>query len=194
MIIVLKLFEDHIGSTPLRACYPPTHKFAQAFLGKMVSPRNEVAALGALLAGLRRKLASQSSTASDEMRAVARLEAELERQEHQQQQEQELALRRRASEEREPGNDGLLPSEAVVKAGVNVSEGGDGSVFPRVSGEGIRVLRRNVSAARVRLEEKTIISDCIVALEKSLLELKAAESGSGSSGAALAPFRTLDSR
>ena len=151
----------------------------------MVSHRNETAALGALLAGLRRKLASQSSTVSDETRAVARLEAELERQEHQQHEKQELALSRRASEEQEQGNDEVVPIAVVVKEGVIVAEVGDVSGCPRVYGEGIKVLRRNLSAARVRLEEKTVIGDAIAALEKSLLELKAA--GSGSS------FRTLDS-
>lgn len=46
----------------------------QAFRGKIVSVRNEAAALGALLTGLKRKLSTQRSSADGEKELVARLE------------------------------------------------------------------------------------------------------------------------
>lgn len=161
----------------------------------MVTPRNEAASLGALLAGLRRKLTTlggtvdESSPSGWEMKkeVIAELEGELDRREQQ----------------RQPhGGEGELDG-GEGEAGERVKEeehvdGTAGAATTPVASRGstsgaaaIKSLRRRVAAARVRLEEKAVVADAIAALEASLRELqKAASSGVG----AVASFETLDRR
>lgn len=133
-----------------------------------MSVRNEAAALGALLAGLRRKLIGQNNpSVDDETQLIATL---LERQQQQQQQHQEK--QRRGMEN---GVAELLES-------------------------GLK-LRRQIAAARVRLEEKLVVMDAIGALEGSLQELRSTSDGPGGGGGGvgggavaglIVPFRPLD--
>ncbi|CAM9622374.1 unnamed protein product [Ectocarpus fasciculatus] len=166
----------------------------KAFEGKMVTPRNEAATLGALLAGLRRKLTTLGGTVDErnpsgwekEKQDIAALEGELERRQHQRQPHggywgldggEEEGGERAKEEER---------GEEVASAAIT-------AVASRCSASGAaatKSLRRRVAAARVRLEEKAVVADAIAALEASLRELqKAASSGVG----AVASFETLDS-
>lgn len=145
----------------------------QAFEGKIVSARNEGAALGALLSGLRRKLAGRNASLTVETDRIASLEGQ---------------IRIHASEfdvdgldeEDEPGRDseGQLEGEEQGKQ-----------------------LRRQLAAARILLEEKIVLTDAVAALEASLHALQSAvtgeagaPSGSTSTDSGLDSFHPLDSR
>ncbi|CAM9311150.1 unnamed protein product [Ectocarpus sp. 8 AP-2014] len=168
----------------------------KAFEGKMVTPRNEAASLGALLAGLRRKLTTLGGTADErnpsgwgkEKQDIATLEGELERRQQRRQLhggEGELA-----GGEEEGGDRGKEEESGDGRAGAAITA----AAASRCSASGaaaIKSVRRRVAAARVRLEEKAVVADALVALEASLRELQeAASSGVG----AVASFETLDSR
>lgn len=161
----------------------------------MVTPRNEAASLGALLAGLRRKLTTLGGTAAErspsgwekEKQDIAALEGELERrQQRRQPHEGEGELEGGEEEGQERGKEEDRGDGAACAAITAIAS--------RCSTSGaaaIKSLRRRVAAARVRLEEKAVVADAIAALEASLRELqKAASSGVG----AVASFETLDSR
>lgn len=148
----------------------------------MVTPRNEAASLGALIAGLRRKLASlgessgrKTAGVAEDEEAVAALEEELER------------LRRRHRE----GDGDREGSEEDGK------EGGDGEV-DAAAGNGddsvlaaSKSLRRKIAAARVRMEERVVVAGAIAALDASVRDLQSAASAGI---AELASFQTLDSQ
>lgn len=202
----------------------------------MVSPRNETAALEALLVGLRRKLSSQNNlTAEDEEQLIASLH-------HQLQQQQRLdtvsdsrsAIRSAsiltsdditrdagqgngeakppsppANTAREPSERSEISPEKCSRAGIDPelmtpssSPSSVAGKYERVGGHSIGIsgdsgrlqptlmlkLRRQMAAARVRLEEKVAVSEAIEALEASLKALRAASA----SAEELVSFRTLD--
>lgn len=175
-----------------------------------MSPRNEAAAVGALLGGLRRKLIGQRSSAADEEELIAGLEAE--------QPQRPPRQRDLEKEEGEGATRGLegkwKAAEEVLRAessGGRVGEGYDSAVAVqaregRVAAESVcgkaggggagvavdveRKTRRQLAAARVRLEEKVVLAEAIAALEASLLDLQSAV-GAGSA-AELVSFRPLD--
>lgn len=161
----------------------------------MVSPRNEAASLGALLAGLRRKLtrtggsADQSgATGNDEDTLIASLQADLERHQQQCQREVEgIAGVEVEGEKLSLGNGESGSGGAGAAGGTGIGDG----VSPVAAAATMKSLRRRIAALRVRLEERAVVTDAIAALEASLRELQsAASSGVG----AIASFETLDSR
>ncbi|CBN75532.1 conserved unknown protein [Ectocarpus siliculosus] len=169
----------------------------KAFEGKMVTPRNEAASLGALLAGLRRKLTTLGGTADErspsgwekEKQDIAALEGELERRQQRRQPhggEGELA-----GGEEEGGDRGKEEERGDGGAGAAITAAAAASRCSASGAAAIKSLRRRVAAARVRLEEKAVVADAILALEASLRELQAAAS---SGVGAVASFETLDCR
>ena len=154
----------------------------------MVSPRNETAALGALLAGLRRKLGGQTSTASDETELVSTLEEELEQQRQKEKEVLEASgERKHASEEREPVEDDIR-GDTDCSVGVSeIGKGADGVGIVDPVPRRVKMLRRRLCAARVRLEEKAVMAEAIAALDASLRGLRSAVASG-----AVASFRTLD--
>ena len=168
---------------------PPMDRFVdtpqQAFEGKMVSPRNEAASLGALLAGLRRKFAtlgegsgrSTAGVAEDEA-FVAALEGEL---------EQQQQPRHRAGDDRKEGKgeDRKERGDEDENGEVDATAGADADCAATT-----KSLRRKIAAARVRLEERAVVAGAVAALDASLRELQSAASA-GVAG--IASFETLHS-
>lgn len=153
----------------------------------MVSPRNEAAGLGALLAGLRRKYATlgestgrkTAGVATDE-EAVAALEDELERQQRRHREGDHSKKRNKDGKEMYK-EDGDSKVDAAAGAAVRCADSAATS----------KSLRRKIAAARVRLEERLVVAGAIAALDASLRELRSAASA-GVAG--IASFETLDSR
>eukprot|EP00752_Nemacystus_decipiens_P006586 g5928.t1 len=157
-----------------------------AFEGKMVSPRNEAASLGALLAGLRKKFAAlgessgrRTAGVAEDEEVVSALEEELEQ-----------------SQRRHQEGDGGKDCKDDDRAEERCNEDGNGEVdAAAVSGAGsaatTKSLRRKVAAARVRLEERAVVAGGIAALDGSLRDLQSAASAGV---AEIASFETLDSR
>lgn len=157
----------------------------QAFEGKIVSPRNEAASLGALLTGLRRKLATlggstgrQGAGVAEDEKVVAALEEELGRQQ-QRHREGDGSKEGRQGTGNEDRDDGRV--DAAAGAAVLCAE----------HAAATKSLRRKIAAARVRSEERAVVADAIAALDASLRELRSAASAGV---AAMASFETLDSR
>lgn len=151
----------------------------------MVSPRNEAASLGALLAGLRRKFAtlgegsgrSTAGVAEDEA-FVAALEGEL---------EQQQQPRHRPGDDRKEGKgeDRKERGDEDENGEVDATAGADADFAATT-----KSLRRKIAAARVRLEERAVVAGAVAALDASLRELQSAASA-GVAG--IASFETLDS-
>lgn len=146
-----------------------------------MTPRNEAAGLGALLAGLRRKFATlgessgrKNAGVAEDEGVVSALEEELER------------LQQRHRE----GDDGKVCKEDRKEDGNGEEDAAAGA-----SGDSVvastRSLRRKIAAARVRLEERVVVAGTIAALDASLRELQSAASAGI---ARIASFETLDSR
>lgn len=168
----------------------------------MVSVRNEAASLGALVAGLRRKLIALgdirgSTSAGDapsclahEEEFIASMERELERQQRlrEGQQEDEEEEKRRTAE------GGGTNDKKTLDAGASAGASSDYySLAVGAAAETMTPLRRRIAAARVRLEEKTVVADAIEVLDASLRELRSSATVSaGAKGAA--SFKTLDNR
>lgn len=157
----------------------------QAFEGKMVSPRNEAAGLGALLAGLQRKFASLGDTSgrktagvAEDEEFVAALEEELERQQKHHCWEKDTGKEPKEGRQERRNERGHGEEDAAAGASDD-------------SAATAKTLRRQVAAARVRLEEKAVVAGAIAALDASLRELQSAASA-GVAGVAL--FETLDRR
>lgn len=125
-----------------------------------MSVRNETAALGALAAGLRGKLdGPNKSSADDEVQLIATLVEQLQ----QQQQEQQ-------ANPTDPEKN-FVPVDTLEE-------------FEKLYGQ--PKLERQIAAARVRLEEKLVISGALRALEVSLQQLQSADAEE------LENFRPLD--
>ncbi|CAN0307296.1 unnamed protein product [Pylaiella littoralis] len=181
-----------------------------AFEGKMVSPRNEAASLGALVAGLRRKLIALGgrNTAGDapfciitEEESIASLERELERRQRQRrrQRQEERNHHEEEEEEEEEEGEGSIERNRKTAAGggtddvKRVDAAADSDSSAAAAAKTTTHLRRRIAAARVRLEEKTVVADAIATLDASLRELQsfaAATAGGGGTAA----FKTLDNR
>ncbi|CAN0258989.1 unnamed protein product, partial [Laminaria digitata] len=99
-----------------------------AFQGEVVSPRNEAAAMGALIAGLRRKLAGQSSSDPDDFAALEEQLRQRQKQQEQQQeqQEQQQKMREEEQQQQQQARGGLNTS---IEGGVShVVEGRGGGI------------------------------------------------------------------
>lgn len=151
--------------------------------------------MGALLSGLRRKLAGQSAPVTEEELIVA-----LEREHLEQQQRCQKAPSSSGSGQKEGLEEGEEGAVEKVRSGESGSrseaprspssaqcqQGGvSGGVFVGSAGSGVagcaglKALRRQIAAARVRLEEKNVLTEAIAALELSLGELQSAVSEGG---------------
>ena len=180
---------------------PPPETPLQAFRGEIVSPRNEAAAMTALLAGLWRKLAGQSSFKPVDQTdvVIAKLEEQLSQRQQQQQEEQQQG------QQQADGNaSSVIERKGKAAGDGDNSGGGDGGGDGGGSGGGgsggggggggggvsTKTLQRRIAATRVRLEEKEVVAGAVEALENSLKELQQAVSAEG---VGLASFRPLDS-
>eukprot|EP00752_Nemacystus_decipiens_P016019 g14321.t1 len=129
----------------------------------MVSPRNEAASLGGLLAGLRKIFAALRESSGRRPAGVAEDEEVVSAL------EEELEQSQRRHQEGDGGKDG----KDVDRAEERYNEDGNGEFDAAAdSGAGsaatTKSLRRKIAAARVRLEERAVVAGGIAALNGSL--------------------------